>query len=211
MESVVLFGGGHGDIGEWTPAQVRSGKKREGDSRGSVIHAFPSSYSITLTPTHPTILNRSIIHSLTHSKHPNTPPTALQVNNTRLLVVHIFLDACTANFAASLLYWERKVGAAIAHEERGKKRRKQHPHLKEGGPSAAGAATTNGFSLTKLVVIEAARMALSVILLGCQMSIDSFSNQFVYIIPVWMLVTEAYVHFYAGRSGGGGSGGSGGG
>lgn len=187
-----------------------AGKEWKETGRGQPRFGY-SRFSLIIL-NHPDPHTPHLTQSFTHSPTPNTqtpPPPFLQVNNTRLLVVHIFLDACTANFAASLLYWERKVGAAIAHEERGKRRRKEHPHLKEGGPPAAGAATTNGFSLTKLVVIEAARMALSVILLGCQMSIDSFSNQFVYIIPVWMLVTEAYVHFYAGRSGGGGGGGGG--
>lgn len=102
--------------------------------------------------------------------------------------MHVFLDACTASFAASLLYWERKVARTLAGET--------------ATLGASGASTSPGgncFSLTKLAVIEVGNLVVTSILLVCQIFVDSFTNQYVYVIPAWMLVTEAYAHFFAGR------------
>jgi len=49
------------------------------------------------------------------------------------------------------------------------------------------------------VTVEASRLALTVLLLLLQSFITDFTNQYVYIIPVAMMVSEWYVHFYAGR------------
>ena len=114
--------------------------------------------------------------------------TAGQANNTRLLIVHILLDATQTLFAASLLYWKRKVGRSLARE-------------KAMGPSGASARRGgSGFSLTKLVIAEAVKLSFTLVLLGCQMGINAFSNQYVYIIPSGMLLCEVYVHFFAKRS-----------
>lgn len=66
------------------------------------------------------------------------------------------------------------------------------------GPSGANASRGgSGFSLTKIVIAEAVKVALTLIVLGCQLSINGFSNQYVYIIPTGMLLCEGYVHFFA--------------
>jgi len=115
-----------------------------------------------------------------------------QANNTRLLVVHVLLDATTTLFAGSLLYWKRKVGRSLARE-------------KALGPSGASTRRGgSGFSLAKVVMAEAVKLAGTVVLLGIQLSINGFSNQYVYIIPSAMLLCEGYVHFYARRGEGGG-------
>lgn len=108
-----------------------------------------------------------------------------QTNNTRLLAVHVLLDTTTLLFASSLLYWKRKVGRSRARK-------------KALGPSGASRERGgSGFSLAKIVAAEATKLCFMVILLGCQISIDAFSNQYLYIIPSMMLICEGYVHFFA--------------
>jgi hypothetical protein len=100
------------------------------------------------------------------------------------------------NFAASLLYWERLL--AQRQKQKQKRDRGQREEKKKGG--GGGSQQSTGLSLRKLVVVEATQLGLSVILLGCQMSFDGFSNQYVYILPAWMLCSEVFVHFGGGRA-----------
>lgn len=131
--------------------------------------------------------------------------TAQQINNTRLLVVHVFIDAVTVHFTASLLYYERKVGAGASstttkqeqQHEQPQHRHHRHNHHDSGDRGGAGSITC-GLSLYKLMVIDIAQLALAIILLGVQMT-SFFSNQYVYIIPVTMAVSEIYVHFKGGK------------
>jgi hypothetical protein len=82
-------------------------------------------------------------------------PNGAQSNNTRLLVVHILLDATATLFALSLLYWKRKVGRSHARE-------------KAMGPSGASRERgASGFSLAKIVTVEALKLCFSTILLVC--------------------------------------------
>lgn len=67
------------------------------------------------------------------------------------------------------------------------------------GPSGASRERGgSGFSLTKVVIVEAAKLCFSVVLLGCQVMINGFSNQYVYIVPSGMAIAEFYLHFYGG-------------
>lgn len=109
------------------------------------------------------------------------------------MVVHVFLYATTTNFAASLLYWER----LLAGRHREKQREEQ---TKGGGHGQSRPQQSSGLSLRKLVVVEAVQMALSLVLLGFQISFDQFSNQYVYLLPVVMFVSEVFVHFGGGRA-----------
>ena len=118
------------------------------------------------------------------------------MNNTRLLVLHVSLYAATTNFAASFLYWERLLAERHGEQQREERTKGGGGH----GPSQPQAAQGSGLSLRKLVVVEAVQLALSVIVLGCQVSFDRFSNQYVYLLPGLMFASETYIHFGGGRA-----------
>lgn len=114
-------------------------------------------------------------------------------------MVHVFHNAVTVNFAASLLYWEQLLARRQKQKQKERDRGQREEKKKERG-GGGGSQQSTGLSLRKLVVVEVAQLALSVILLGCQMSFEGFSNQYVYILPAWMLCMEVLVHFGGGRA-----------
>lgn len=117
-------------------------------------------------------------------------------------MIHVFHNAIATNFAASLLFWERLL--AERHREKQQEQNKgAFAAAAAVGPPAHHQQRGNvriSLSLTKLVIVESLQLALSVILLGCQMSFSWFSNQYIYILPAWMLFSETYIHFGGGRA-----------
>lgn len=82
-------------------------------------------------------------------------PNGTLSNNTRLLVVHILVDAIAMLFSISIPYWKRKVGRSHARE-------------KAMGPSDASRERgDSGFSLAKIMIVEALKLCFSTILLVC--------------------------------------------
>lgn len=118
--------------------------------------------------------------------------------------MHIFIDAVTVHFTASLLYYERKVNAGACsmttkQEQQEQQHHRHHRrHHSSGDGGAGGGGTTCGLSLYKLMIIDIVHLSLAIILLGLGMT-SFFSNQYVYIIPATMAVSEIYVHFKGGK------------
>lgn len=133
-----------------------------------------------LNPALDTLAGQSKVRSQTpRAPLPQSlPPHHLhpQSNNFILLSVHVSIDLCGTLLAASLVLWEWRVGFGRHHSE--------------------------GVSLRSVLRKELMCLAVSSFLLLVELFVDSFTNLYIWLIPLTMLMGEVWLYRWgrAGRS-----------